>query len=618
MDNSGLFEIDIDGEDVVSKIYHVPKSNYVHELDHITSRLIPVAPSEAYLPNQYENRLGFPQGFLNEYKRLEVAADISSTSETKLKEYQTFEVLPECLNLPEMSEDPCTPLLITPEVTITAQESIKKRNTPYLLKEDSITTKPMTPVTFLVSGAKQEQYIQVSMRYSENPNQNKPVNVCKLHQDCEICKDNQRDHPENFNFCINQLEKFHGQYQLMDGHPTAILTLTEDVISEDGKAIFNIIFPCLNSCKTHSRSGKKLHLIMKIFDRLGQQLCDPIQYTVRVCKNVKRDHAENEEHPRDQEKLDVPQDFLKDNEILKSDPVILPDISSLETLDESVIFFFPEDKQTIETETSCQVAIQVQESFKKKNTPYLLKENSITTKPMTPVAFVVSGAKQARYIQVSMRYSENPNQNKPVNVCKLHQDCEICKDNQSEHPKNFNFCINHPEKFSCQYSHVDGHPTAILTLVEDVISEDGKAKFDIIFPCLNSCNVHRHYGKKLHLILEIFDREENQLGNPIQFQVRVCKNVKRDHVDGDEYHKGNKRIRKSIKEEEMNKNIQTADVAQNEAGPTTNASGTQGQEAPTWTCFMMKSLDHQEQVVSMIKHLQGEVFSFDDPAMALE
>ncbi|XP_047477323.1 uncharacterized protein LOC125030945 isoform X2 [Penaeus chinensis] len=687
MDKSGLFEIDIDGVSVVSNLYHVPKSRYVHKLDDISSRPAPLQTSEAYQQNQYGNKLYFHHDILKQCQKLD---DFSTMSETTLKEHQVLEAPIDCLNEPEASEyqvleapidclnqaeaseyqvleapidclnepeaseyqvleapidclnepeaseyqvleapidclnqpeaseeDLYCPILLTPEVTIKARKSTKKKNTPYLLKEDLITTKPMIPVAFVMSGARQDQFIEVSMRYSENPNQNKPVNVCKEHQDCEICKDNQRNHPKNFNFCINQPEKFSCQYILKDGHPTALLTLTDDVISEDGQATFNIIFPCLNSCKTHRMSGKKLHLILKIFDSYQKQLNDPIQYTVRVCKNVKRDHVGFDELPRDQEKLDIPQALFQEHKSPKSDAVILPETSDLQTLDEAILSLFQEALQTRETGAIYPVTIQVQESSRKKNIPYLLKEDFITTKPVTPVTFVMSGARQDQFIEVSMRYSENPNQNKPVNVCKEHQDCEICKDNQRNHPENFNFCIYQPEKFSCQYNLMDGHPTALLTLTDDVISEDGQVTFNIIFPCLNSCNIHRSYGKKLHLILKIFDREKNQIGNPIQFQVRVCKNVKRDHVD-DEHPRANKRIKNSIKEEVVsNKNIEIAGVALHGEGPNNNASGTQEQELPNWTCFLMKSLDHQKQVVSMIKELQGEVFSFDDPVMTL-
>ncbi|XP_037775057.1 uncharacterized protein LOC119572144 [Penaeus monodon] len=324
-------------------------------------------------------------------------------------------------------------------------------------------------------------------------------------------------------------------------------------------------------------------------------------------------------------KLVFPHDFLKEYQNLE----VVDDFSTISdtTLKEYQILQAPidclnqpetaEDVPYLPILLTPEVTIQAKESIKKKNTPYLLKEDLITTKPMTPVSFVVSGAKPGQFIEVSMRYSENPNQNKPVTVCKLHQDCEICKNNQRDHPKNFNFCIYQPEKFSCQYLLMDGHPTAVLTLTHDVISEDGKVLFDIIFPCLNSCNIHRSYGKKLDLILTIFDREKNQLGNPIQFHVRVCKNVKRDHVD-DEHSTASKRMRKSIKEEVVSyKNIQTADVAHYEVGPNDTASGTQEQDARTWICFSIKNEDHQKQVVSMIKDLDGEVFSFDDPGMTL-
>ncbi|XP_063597676.1 uncharacterized protein LOC134774243 [Penaeus indicus] len=684
MNESGLFEIDIDGDDVVSKHYHVPESKYVHKLDDISSRPTSLQTSEAYQQNQYENKLVSQHDFLKECQNLVAVDGFSSLSEITFKEYQSLEApeaseyqvlegpidclnqpeaseyqvleapidclnqpeaseyqvleapidclnQPEaseyqvleapmdCLNQPEASEKvPDCPILLTPEVTIKAQESTKKRNTPYLLKEKFITTKPMIPVAFVVSGARQDQCIEVSMRYSENPNQNKSVNVCKLHQECEICKVNQRNHPENFNFCINQPEKFLCQYILMDGHPTALLTLKDDVISEDGKATFNIIFPCLNSCNIHRSYGKKLHLILKIFDSSQNQLSDLIQYKVKVCKNVKRDHVGNDELPWDQEELDIHQAQFKGHKIPKADTIILPEISDLQALDEYILSSFAGGQQASETWATYPVTIQVQESSKKKNIPYLVKEKFITTKPMIPVTFVVSGARQDQCIEVSMRYSENPNQNKPVNVCKLHQECEICKDNQRNHPENFNFCIYQLEKFSCQYIVMDGHPTALLTLKDDVISEDGKATFNIIFPCLNSCNIHRSYGKELNLNLKIFDSEKNQLGNPIQFGVKVCKNIKRDHVD-DEYPRASKRIRNSIKEEVVtNKNIKIADVPDYGVGPNNNASGTEEQELPNWTCFLMKNLEHQKQVVSMIKKLQGEVFSFDDPVMALE
>ncbi|XP_042891165.1 uncharacterized protein LOC122265802 [Penaeus japonicus] len=738
MDESGLFEMDIEGDEMFAKTtFHVPNANYVQQVDDIASRPKPYP----ILYDDYIPKIDIPSIFLKGtyetvaadppplepsptgYKNLETLTDPFSLPKTSLKEYQNLETMIEPSNLPETSptEYPTLeiltdlpnlseisdlknevvlnfPMPMAPEeeqiveavcpVTIQAQESAKKRNKPYLLKEDSITTKNKTPVAFVVSGAKQGQYIQVSMRYSENPNQNKPVNVCREHQECVICKHNQRDHPENFNFCIDQPEKFSCNYTVADGHPTAVLSMTNEVISENGTAKFSIIFACLNSCDIHRNSGKKLHLILKVFDRLGNQLSNPVQLKIRVCMNVNRDHGTDDlpverenkriknsikkEGPRYslrksevdlktvvsntiypelthvhqldetvpappqiidfaiqpnqyQEKLDVPLDLLKEHHTLKTltVPSNVPETSDWEgsIVHEPPIFPFQEDQQMVETEAVYPVAIEAQESSKMKNKPYLLKDNSITTKDMTPVAFVVSGAKQGQYIQVSMRYSENPNQNKPVNVCRRHQECVICKRNQRDHPENFNFCIDQQEKFSCNYTVADGHPTAVLSMTNEVISENGTAKFNIIFPCLNSCNIHRNFGKKLHLILNVFDREWNQLSDAIHYRVRVCKNVKRDHVDDDDdlsRDMKSKRIKKSIKQEKNSKTIKKTDVANCESGPPQNASGTQEQEVPSWTCFLMKNLQDHKRVVALIKELEGNEFSLDAPAEMLE
>ncbi|XP_064089526.1 longitudinals lacking protein, isoforms J/P/Q/S/Z-like [Macrobrachium nipponense] len=160
------------------------------------------------------------------------------------------------------------------------------------------------------------------------------------------------------------------------------------------------------------------------------------------------------------------------------------------------------------------------ESEKKRNQPYLIRSTKIATKNDEPVKFCLRGAKANQIVTICMRYTEEKYKHIPVNPCRLHQ-----KDNG-----NSNFLISSIGGSPVMYRNdEDGHPTAHMVIGHVDMVEMSNFIFFVTFICLNSC--HKNNGKKMELVCKLLDPTTSQVVSQSNFEVRVCKNVKRDYKE---------------------------------------------------------------------------------------
>lgn len=162
--------------------------------------------------------------------------------------------------------------------------SERRKNSPYLVKGKAITTKNMTPVKFIVSGVKATQQVCVSMRYIDEFYEKEAVRPCRNHQDWK-----EKSNTSNFNFYITTA----CSYVITEsGHPTAVLNIQGKNTAGDGTIRFSVVFLCLNSCEPHRLRGKRMKLVITLNDHTSSSLVGEEHFTIRACKNVKRDHKE--------------------------------------------------------------------------------------------------------------------------------------------------------------------------------------------------------------------------------------------------------------------------------------------------------------------------------------
>ncbi|KAK8721525.1 hypothetical protein OTU49_012759 [Cherax quadricarinatus] len=187
--------------------------------------------------------------------------------------------------------------------------------------------------------------------------------------------------------------------------------------------------------------------------------------------------------------------------------------------------------------TSEDIRIYPLASEKTKNPPYLLKGKDITVKNLKPVTLIVEGCQGNDKLEISMRYMEEQFKTVGVYPCKNHLE-------ESKMPeKDFNFTlITTP----CAYKVIDDHPTALVDIKQELI-DNGNFKFHIMFLCLNSC--HRKRGKKIELLLKVFNPGKTALLKEEHINLRICKNVKRDYKEHSEL--GTKRKIYSLDEEQV-------------------------------------------------------------------
>ncbi|XP_068249865.1 uncharacterized protein [Palaemon carinicauda] len=160
------------------------------------------------------------------------------------------------------------------------------------------------------------------------------------------------------------------------------------------------------------------------------------------------------------------------------------------------------------------------ESNKKRNQPYLIRSSKIATKNDEPVKFCLRGGKANQIVTICMRYTEEKYKHIPVFTCRLHQ-----KENE-----NSNFQVSSLGGSPIMYRNdEDGHPTAHMVISDVDMDEMSNFIFFVTFVCLNSC--HKGNGKKMELVCKLLDPATSQVMKQNNFEVRVCKNVKRDYKE---------------------------------------------------------------------------------------
>lgn len=160
----------------------------------------------------------------------------------------------------------------------------------------------------------------------------------------------------------------------------------------------------------------------------------------------------------------------------------------------------------------------------------MIKDTRITTKNDEPVKFCLTGAQPCQVVSVTMRYTEEKYKNSPVNPCLMH------KMKSEDH--RFNFLVSMPTDSdgNCRYDIIQDHPTANLMLNANLLDLNGDFVFYITMKCLNSC--HKESGKKMELIFKLKDPSKDGILQENHFEIRVCKNVKRDYKEACEDNEG--------------------------------------------------------------------------------
>ncbi|XP_068249860.1 uncharacterized protein [Palaemon carinicauda] len=157
-------------------------------------------------------------------------------------------------------------------------------------------------------------------------------------------------------------------------------------------------------------------------------------------------------------------------------------------------------------------------SDKSRNPPYLLKDTiNIITKNNEPIKFCLQGADINQIVTVTMRYTEEKYKNNPVLACKL--------DRKED---SFPFVVSPAgEEIELTKETINDHPTVHFSLpAQNLDSDNGCFPFYVTVVCLNSC--HKNNGKKIQLIMKLVDPQANKIIRESRFNIRACKNVKRD------------------------------------------------------------------------------------------
>lgn len=147
----------------------------------------------------------------------------------------------------------------------------------YFLQLDSgeIFCKPNYPVNFKVVGIKEEQMVNISLRYMDTMLEDSPVVACAQHrlrgedtsqhalfqhQPQELLK---YKYPSDFSLFSTMKTC---DYKCINEHPTVVIQ-AQDIDQKDNSMMFNLVFTCLNSC--HKTRGKQMYLLMKLSDSQG-------------------------------------------------------------------------------------------------------------------------------------------------------------------------------------------------------------------------------------------------------------------------------------------------------------------------------------------------------------
>ncbi|KAK3884419.1 hypothetical protein Pcinc_011322 [Petrolisthes cinctipes] len=173
---------------------------------------------------------------------------------------------------------------------------------------------------------------------------------------------------------------------------------------------------------------------------------------------------------------------------------------------------------------------------KQKNPPYLLEQGEIYCKPEHPVNIKVKGIEEGQTVSISLQFTAPLLENSPVLACKQHrrgdEDTPI---SLTQHLPGELLKNEDPSKFSffstikkCDYKLIDDHPTIVIPAQGGDINRDGSMVFNLVFICLNSC--HKTKGKQIYLLMKLADNKGNVIKEQ-RFNIRVCKNVKRDHKE---------------------------------------------------------------------------------------
>ncbi|XP_064089531.1 uncharacterized protein LOC135203626 [Macrobrachium nipponense] len=197
-------------------------------------------------------------------------------------------------------------------VNFVAVESEKSKNPPYMIGDESkIVTKDNEPIKFCLQGAKVNQTVIATLRYTEEKFKNNPVHACKLH----------RKDDNAFAFILSAAgEEVKQEKDSILEHPTVYFQLQADNLVFDGSFTFYITMLCLNSC--HKSDGKRVELVLKVLDGNEERPIKENRFNMRVCRNVKRDFREAfPDGAFPPQKISKPESFLRKRET-QDEPVV--------------------------------------------------------------------------------------------------------------------------------------------------------------------------------------------------------------------------------------------------------------------------------------------------------
>ncbi|KAG7173045.1 uncharacterized protein LOC121860951 [Homarus americanus] len=238
-------------------------------------------------------------------------------------------------------------------------------------------------------------------------------------------------------------------------------------------------------------------------------------------------------------------------------------------------------------------------SEKKKNPPYLVERDIITTQNRTPVFFKIEGTKAGQKVTMSMRYIDELHKDTPVNSCRNHQDFP---ERPSILPQAFNFFMTN----TCNYE-VDNakHPIATYDIQGNDFDDEGNLKISIVLLCLNSC--HREKCKKLVLRIGIYDPVSNISLKEDCFTIRCCKNVKRDHKNKTGTKRSTIATEDDQTEEIVPVKVQKVEVqgCGTHQQPCQDSSVSNEENGRPWHLFQMKSETDEQYIHNLIERLGG-------------
>lgn len=241
-------------------------------------------------------------------------------------------------------------------------------------------------------------------------------------------------------------------------------------------------------------------------------------------------------------------------------------------------------------------------SEKERNPPYLIKGKDITTKNDIPVSFMIEGCKPQDKVRISMRFCDELNKDMPVKCCKMHSDGNGKR--PSDLPSYFNFYLTTKCSYLNGTEDALNHPTAEIDLKDQVPAIiDGKFKFSIVFLCLNSC--HRQLSKQMELVVIVYNSDWKDLYKKECIDIRVCKNVKRDHREKSQPSNLKRKCVSSDDEPQTPQKVKMTKAKLLQDIPPIDNSGSSQQQEPSFV-FQMKSKTDRTTILTLIERLGGE------------